>query len=182
MGPSELAAVVGAFSLLASTACVPAAVPSATATPSASPSPVPSPPPPFQADPCLAANMADTVKPLDDLVRQFDDYAGLAGVVLQSELVKVIPVLQSIRGAAQGLAAPSCIQSLRRYALEYMDSTLKALAAFQSGSQVAAIPTGIAEARQYHDQYLLERSRLLGQTVIAPTPLTQVEHSPAVTP
>ncbi len=126
--------------------------------------------------------MADTVKPLDDLVRQFDDYAALAGVVLQSELVKIVPVLQSIRQAAQGLAAPTCIQDLRRYALAYMDSTLKALVSFQIAPQADAIPTGIAAARQYHDQYLLERARLLGQTVIAPTPPTQAVPSPASTP
>ncbi len=145
--------------------CNPAQAP----TPTASATPIPSPSPGFQPDPCNPANIPTTIKPLNNLMRQFDDYAELASNVMQSELVKVIPVLQAIRRTTEDEAVPSCLAHLKSYALIYMDTTIQALLSFQSNASAGAIATGIAKTRQYHDMYTQEAADLLGVTLAAPS-------------
>ncbi len=175
MKQSVLAMVCLTSSLLLAAGCGPSApIPTNT--------PVPSPTAAFQADPCNSSKVRDTVKPLNDLVRQFDDYAELASNVLQSELVKVIPPMQAIRRAAEDQAAPSCLASLKQYALLYMDATIQTLETFQAKASANAIATGITQARQYHNQYAVELARLLGVTLPAPSATAPAIPSPAATP
>ncbi len=161
---SILGTVCLTFSILLAAGCTPT-------TPFAVPltlSPIPSPSPGFQPDPCNAANLPSTIKPLNDLMREFDDYASLASNVMQSELVKVIPALQAIRRATEDHAVPACLADLKRYALLYMDTTIQALLAFQSNAPANAIATRIAQTRQSHDLYAREAARILGVTLPAP--------------
>ncbi|MFH1184928.1 MAG: hypothetical protein V1755_07800 [Chloroflexota bacterium] len=134
----------------------PGAAPAATSTP----------------DPCSAENLVVSVNPLNDLMRQFDDYAALASNVAQSELLKVIPPMQAIRRAAQDQIAPTCLVDLKRFELLYMDSVLQTLLAFQKPNpNIAVLGTGIVASRQYHDQYSVELARLLGVTLTTATPI-----------
>ncbi len=151
------------------TSTIPAAptiVPVPSLTPSATPSPA------YSFDPCNEANIADSVRPLNDVMDEFDSYAELASNVLQTELVKIIPLMQSMRRSAEDLVVPACIKDLQRYALSYMDATLQTLISFQSTPEPQAIATGIAQSRQYYDQYSLELARLLevNLTVLTLTP------------
>ena len=131
-----------------------------TLTPAGSPTP----------DPCSPPNLPSTVKPENDLMRQFDDYATLAQNIVQSDLVKVIPPMQAIRRAAEDLVVPACLADLKRFELAYMDATLQTLLLYEKPNpNAAALVTGIAQARDYHDQYTLELARLLGVTLVAPT-------------
>ena len=117
-------------------------------------------------DPCSAENLQSSVKPANDLLREFDDYATLATNVVQSELVKVIPHMQAVRRAAQDLVVPGCMEELKRLELAYMDTTLQTLLAFQKPNpNTGTIATGIQRARDYHDQYIIELARLLGVTL-----------------
>lgn len=121
------------------------------------------------ADPCRTENLPSTIEPLNDLMRQFDDYAALASSIVQSQLVQVIPPMQEIRRAAQDQAAPACLADLKRFELLYMDTTLQTLLAFQKPNPSASsLATGIIQARAYHDQYTRELARLLGVTLPAP--------------
>lgn len=161
---SILGSVCLTFGLLLAAGC-------ASTTPLAVPptlSPIPSPSPGFQPDPCNATNLPTTIKPINDLMRQFDDYAALASNVMQSELVKVIPALQAIRRGTEDHAVPACLADLKRYALLYMDTTIQALLAFQSNAPANAIATRIAQTRQFHDLYAREAARVLGVTLTAP--------------
>ncbi len=154
------------ISLLLATACgqSDAAVAEPTASPIASPSPA------FQMDPCNAANLPATIKPLNDLVRQFDDYASLAQYVSQPVVVNMIPRMQKIRRDAQDVAAPSCITTLKQLALSYMESVLQMLLTFGSTHPDAAtLATSIVSARQYRQQYDSEIARLTGSTPPAPS-------------
>jgi hypothetical protein len=113
--------------------------------------------------------MQSTVKPANDLLREFDDYAALASNVVQSELVKVVPPMQAVRRSAQDLVVPGCLQELKRLELAYMGATLQTLLEFQKPSpNTGAIAVGIQRARDYHDQYTIELARLLGVTLIPP--------------
>ncbi len=144
-------------------------MPAPSLTPSATPSPA------YSFDPCNEANIANSVRPLNDVMDEFDSYAELASNVLQTELGKIIPLMQSLRRSAEDLVVPACLKDLQRYAISYMDATLQTLISFQSTPAPQAIATGIAQARQYYDQYSLEMARLLGGSL---APLTLIPPPP----
>ena len=130
-------------------------------TPSPSVTPTP--------DPCSTSNLPATIKPVNDLMRQFDDYAALASNTPQSQLVQVIPPMQAIHRAAQDQAIPGCLQTLKKNQLLYMDTSIQVLLAFESKANTSILDAGIAQAKQYHNQYTLELASLLGITVVVPT-------------
>ena len=101
-------------------------------------------------------------------MRQFDDYSVLASNIVQSQMVLVIPPMQEIRRDAEDQAIPACLAELKRLELLYMDSTLQALLAFQSSSNVETLTGAILQSRQYHEQYALELARVLGVTLTPP--------------
>jgi hypothetical protein len=120
-------------------------------------------------DPCSPENLQETVKPINGLMRQFDDYAALASNVVQSQLVQVLPPMQSIRRAAQDEVVPACLDDLKGFQLAYMDATIQTLLAFQKPNpNASALSKGIQMARDSHDQYTIELARLLGVTLIPP--------------
>ncbi len=141
------------------------AIPSATSTP----------------DPCGTTNLSATVKPLNDLTRQFDDYSALASNTPQSQLVQVIPPMQTIRRSAEDLSVPSCLEQLKKFQLQYMDTTIQTLLAFESNAKSDILNAGIAQARQYHQQYAIELARLLGFTVVVSPASTPSAQTPAAT-
>ncbi len=128
------------------------------------------------------SNLPNTIKPVNDLTRQFDDYSALARNTPQSHLVQVIPPLQAIRRAAsedQGL--PTCLQQLKSDQVSYMDAFIQTMLAFESNASPDVLKAGMAQAQQYHDQYLVEMARLLGVTVVpSPTPI-QGTPNPGIT-
>lgn len=126
--------------------------------------------------------MRKTVKPLNDVVNEFDSYAELATNVVQSELVKIIPYLQMLRRTTENQVVPSCLKDLRSYALSYMDAIIQTLVSFQATTDSQTLAAGIGEARRMHEQYMSELARLLGVTLEAPTTATPLAASPVVTP
>jgi len=145
-------------------------------TPSPSVTPTP--------DPCSTSNLPAAIKPVNDLMRQFDDYAALASNTPQSQLVQVIPVMQTIHRAAQDQPIPDCLQQLKKMQLLYMDTSIQTLLAFESKANTNILNGGVAQAKQYHNQYTIELARLLGVTVVVPpsaTPGTQTAPSSAET-
>jgi hypothetical protein len=107
---------------------------------------------------------------LNDYIRQFDDYSVLASNIVQSQIVLVIPPMQEIRRDAEDQEIPACLGELKRLELLYMDSTIQALLAFQSSSNVETLTAAILQSRQYHEQYALELARVLGVTLTPPAP------------
>jgi hypothetical protein len=102
-------------------------------------------------------------------MREFDKYAALASVIVQSQVVQVIPPMQTIHLTLQDQTVPACLSELKRLELLYMSTTLQTLNAFQEPTPNAeAITAGVLQARQYYDQYAVELVRLLGVTLTAP--------------
>jgi len=141
-------------------AIIPSSTPSVTATP----------------DLCSTSNLQSTVKPVNDLTRQFDDYAALASSTPQSQLVQVIPALQAIRRAAEDQGVPTCLKQLKIYQISYMDTMIQTMLAFESNANADVLKGGVAQAQQYHNLYTLELARLLGITIVAPTTTTPGAH------
>jgi len=121
-------------------------------------------------DPCSTENISTTARLVNDYMRQFDDYSVLASNIVQSQMVLVIPPMQEIRRDAEDQAIPACLGELKRIELLYMDSTLQALLAFQSSSNVETLTAAILQSRQYHEQYALGLARVLGVTLTPPAP------------
>ena len=148
--------------------------PAVTATPSPSATP----------DPCSAKNLPTTITPMNNLMRQFDDYATLAANTPQSQLVQVIPPLQAILRAAEDQAVPACLKDIKGYQLQYMNTTIQVMLAFESNAKSDVLSAGRAKAHQYHNQYMIGMARLLGLTVVvAPTATAGAQTpNPSVTP
>lgn len=127
-------------------------------------------PPSPTPDPCSVDNLPQTVKPVNDLMRQFDDYSILASNIVQSQVPMVIPPMQRIRRSAQDQQVPACLDELKRLQLAYMDATLEALLSFQSNPKASQLARSIATARQYHTDYNFELSHLLGIPIVTATP------------
>ena len=166
--------VFGAFLFLSACGNPQSATATATALPSVTPIP----------DLCSPSNRPGEVKKVNDLMRQFDDYAALASNTPQSQLVQVIPAMQAIHRAAQDQPTPGCLQQLKKFQLQYMDTSIQTLLAFESKANTAILNAGVAQAKQYHNQYTLELASLLGITIVAPpstTPGAQVAPTAAGT-
>ena len=129
-------------------------------------------------DPCSTENISNTVRLVNDTMRQFDDYALLAANIVQSQIVLVIPPMQEIRRDAEDQEVPSCLTELKRLELLFMDTTLQALMAFQSSTNVETLTTAILASRQYHEQYTIELARVMGVTLAPPAPTPTVIATP----
>jgi hypothetical protein len=152
-----LITIAGCFLFLAACGAIKPAI---TATPSPSATP----------DACSAKNLPATITPMNNLMRQFDDYATLAVNTPQSQLVQVIPPLQAILRAAEDQAVPSCLSDIKGYQLQYMNTTIQTLLAFESNAKSDVLTAGRAQAHQFHNQYTIGLARMLGLTVVvAPT-------------
>jgi len=121
-------------------------------------------------DPCSAENLPEEVSKVHKLTREFDDYSTLASNTPQSQLVTVIPELQRVLRDAEDQKIPSCLLDLKKLQLIHMNIVVQTLLAFVSSSDPNAINTGITKAREAHTQYDIELARLLGLTIVVPTP------------
>jgi hypothetical protein len=132
-------------------------------------------------DLCSTSNLPNAVKAVNELTRQFDDYAALASSTPQSQLVQVIPPLQAIRRAAEDQGVPPCLKQLKIYQLSYMDTLIQTLLAFESNANSDVLKGGAAQAQQYHNQYVIELAHLLGMTVVVPPSVTAGTPAPGKT-
>jgi hypothetical protein len=147
------------------------------------PAPVSSPPNPAVAasksppiaptptrDPCGLEYVADVVKPINDVMLQFDDYATLAQYADKAQLPQIIPNMQTIRRVAGSRTVPECMADLQRQQVAYMDATLRTLLEFaKPDPKAGTIATGVVQAQYFHQAYALELARLLHVTPVAPT-------------
>lgn len=120
-------------------------------------------------DPCGLEHIAEVVKPINDVMLQFDDYATLAQYADKSQLPLIIPNMQTIRRISRSRTPPACMADLQRLQVAYMDATLLTLLEFEKPDPGAGtIATGIVQARYFHQGYALELARLLGVTLTPP--------------
>ncbi len=116
-------------------------------------------------DPCIGFALGESVKPINNLQREFDDASALAANLPREQLSVVITNLQRIRRAAEDTTPPTCLTALKSYQLTHMNAVIDTLIAFVGGADNATLNVGMAKAQESHDQYTLELARLLGATV-----------------
>lgn len=141
-------------------------------------------------DPCLPPQIEQEAQKVQKHMREFDDASTLASNVPQAQLSVSIADLQRIRREADDEPVPPCLENLKTYQIDHMNSVINTLLAFMratdpqaidcvdivSNTEEEAVCQNIVLAREQHDQYLLELARVLGITV-EPAP-----SSPAETP
>jgi hypothetical protein len=120
-------------------------------------------------DPCLSENMNETVKPTNDLQREFDDASELAANLPREQLQPSISDMQRIRRAAEDQLVAACLVNLKTHQLAHMNAVIDTLLSFVSGADANALNPGMAEARKQYDLYTFEMARLLGVTLVPAT-------------
>ena len=120
-------------------------------------------------DPCLSENMNETVQPINDLQREFDDASELAANLPREQLQPLISDMQRIRRAAEDQVVAACLVTLKTVQLAHMNAVIDTLLAFVSGADVNELNQGMAEARNQYDLYTFEMARLLGVTLVPAT-------------
>ena len=65
---------------------------------------------------------------------------------------------------------PVCLETLKTYEVDHMNSVINTLIAFMGGAEQPTVDQGINIARQQHDEYTVELARLLGLTVDPASP------------
>jgi len=118
-------------------------------------------------DPCAPENISEEIKPVHQLMREFDDAVAIAGNTGRELLSTQIVELQRIRREAESQSVPACLKSLKEFQLAHMNTLIQAMLSFMGGNEQAIVGQGILLSRQLHNQYMLELSKLMGATVVA---------------
>jgi hypothetical protein len=125
--------------------------------------------PTFTPDPCLSSNMNESVRPINDLQREFNDASELAANLPREQLQPSINDMQRIRRAAEDQPIPDCLTILKAHQLAHMNAVIDTLIAFIGGVDAERLNQGMAVARDAYDQYTFEMARLLGVTLVSAT-------------
>lgn len=121
-------------------------------------------------DPCSTEAISETVKPLNDLMREFDDASALASNLPSEQLPEAISNLQRIRRLAQDITPATCLITLHGHELTHMNAVIDTLLAFLNGADASTLNQGLNLAREQHDLYSVELVRVLGVTLVPATP------------
>jgi hypothetical protein len=134
-------------------------LPSGTPTPGATSTSIPT---ATAFDPCAPQNLAAQVEPIHRQMRAFDDAFALAASTTRDQLPDSIGELQALRRDAEERRPPACLLSLHEVSLVYMNTVIQTMLAFLTGVEDDAINQGLAQARQIHNQYMIEMARTVG--------------------
>ena len=118
-------------------------------------------------DPCAPENLEASIKAVNDLMREFDDASQLASNLSREQVPNSISDMQRIRRAAEDQQVAACLTTLKKLQMAHMNSVINTMLAFVGGADANTLNSGLAQARQEHDQYTLEIVKLLGITPAA---------------
>lgn len=136
----------------------------------------------FTPDLCSPENVSNEVAKINKLMREFDDYSALASNTPQEQLVNVIPELQRILRDAEDQVVPPCLQTLKILQVDHMTAVVQTLLAFVGNADANLINAGISRARDLHSHYDVEMARVLGITLVVPSPMPTAAVQPTSTP
>jgi signal transduction histidine kinase len=145
-------------------------------------------------DRCSPAHLTAEIIRINKLMDEFDHASSFAIEGPQSQLVNIIPELQHMSRDAQDQDVPACLQPLKELQTGHMDAMIRTLI-YLNGHPISAtspdpevimnINSGITQARNLHEKYDVEMSRLLDVTQVTPPPSPEVatpETQPATIP
>src|SRR5215204_2481827 len=118
-------------------------------------------------DPCAPENLEASIKEVNDLMREFDDASQLASNLSREQVPNSISDMQRVRRAAEDQQVAACLTTLKKLQMAHMNSVINTMLASVGGADANTLNSGLAQARQEHDQYTLEIVKLLGITPAA---------------
>lgn len=133
-----------------------------TATSPVSPSTVEPDVPTSTPDPCAPQNLEQSIKPVNDLMREFNDAFQLASNVATEQVPPIISDMQRIRRAAEDQKVPACLIKLKTHQLAHMNTVIDIMLAFVSGADFNSLTDGVSKAGKEHELYTMEIASLLG--------------------
>ncbi len=114
-------------------------------------------------DQCAPETITTEVAKLDELITEFEDVLGLAGVTPQQQLAPVILRMQDVRRNIEKLELPACADVLRASAVTYVNQVVSYLTIFMGGTVNAdELNKEIAASDSLKVAFETERARLLG--------------------
>ena len=132
--------------------------------------PAAAPTPTWTPEPCASTNLNTSIKPINDLQREFDDASGLASNLPVDQLDEAILNMQRIRRDAEDITPPPCLVALQSYQIAHMNAVIDTMIAFVGGADTNTLGKGLELARRQHDLYTVEMARVLGVTLVPATP------------
>ena len=132
-------------------------------------------------DPCAPENIQAEVEKVHKLMREFDDASLLAPDIPREMLYPVISDLQRVRRDVEDLQVPSCLVTLQQYQLAHMNTVINVMVyLLRTGPDAnpEVVNQSIAQAKQQHDQYVLELANVLGLTVVAAPTAAPAQETP----
>lgn len=134
-------------------------------------------------DRCSPVHLTAEIVRVNKLTDEFDRYSSRAFKSAQSQLIRIIPNLQRVLRDAQDQDVPACLQTLKELQTTHMNAMIQVLiylhgqstSAAASDPNVAAhVNAAIAQARDLHEKYDAELSRLLDIALVLPAPVSDV--------
>jgi hypothetical protein len=113
-------------------------------------------------DPCAAENLEQSIKHVNDLMREFTDAYQLASSVAKEQVAPIISNMQRIRRAAEDQRIPACLAELKAHQLAHMNTLIEVMLAFVGGADSASLSDGLTKAQTEYDLYTSEVASLLG--------------------
>lgn len=128
-------------------------------------------------DRCSPVHLTAEIVRVNKLTDEFDRYSSRASESGQSKLVQIIPEMQRVLRDAQDQEVPACLQPLKELQTAHMDAMIQVLiylyghpmsAASPDPNVVVYVNAAIAQARDLHEKYDMELSRLLDTALVSP--------------
>jgi len=134
-------------------------------------------------DLCAPGNIQASVDKVHRHMREFDDSVNLVAANLvagipRDQLSSAISDLQTIRREAEDEQVPPCLENLKSYQVQHMNSGINYFLGFMSGGDQKSLDQVFAIARQLHDQYTLELASVLGLIVVPATAIITPQETP----
>lgn len=152
--------------------------------------------PTLTPDPCAQENITATVTAFEKTSRSFDDQIDLAHGTANAQLAPIISDLQKYRRDVEDYQVPSCLDTLKAQLMGYMNSYVDFYLLIYSSASVGgpgvtqkqfdeamnslsvSANQRYSEVVDYANKFVVEKSRLLGQTPPAPVPTALIVGTP----
>ena len=136
---------------------------------------------PAAPEPCSDAAIQESLRPIQELMFAFDDTTALANILPKDFLVTPIMDLQKTRRAMETMITPTCLQTLQKAGVGYMNSVIAYMGYFLVGVDQQTMTNALSGSNNLRVAFEQERARLLKISFTPPPTATPGIQPPAQT-
>ena len=111
---------------------------------------------------CSTMRVEKSIQPIQEQMREFDDYAAIVSNTGREQLAFPTSELQRIRRETEDIEVQDCLVTLKTASLEYMNQVISTALAFMRSENQEQVSGRLQLSRQLRAVYESERDRLLG--------------------